>query len=220
MRKLNLEQITDRARELFARSLARLATLLRPLAAPLRPAYDSVEARYRKLESRERLLVRIAAVLFGVLFLYEFVYTPLQSFNDDLDTQIANSRRGMFEAERLTRQYEVFQSQLAQTRNQTVSPSGSFSLFSVVEQALSRNPGRDKIGSMTPSDSKLTGGMTQYSVDLKLNALSLGEIVDTLYGLRNLPVPVTVSNLRITRRSQNSHTFDVDMTCVALGRAG
>jgi hypothetical protein len=60
--------------------------------------------------------------------------------------------------------------------------------------------------------------MKQYSVDLKLNELTLGQVVDTLYGLSALNIPVTVSTLHITRRSQDTHTFDLEMTCVALGR--
>ena len=76
------------------------------------------------------------------------------------------------------------------------------------------------IGSITPAEKTLPGGMTQYSVELKLNALSLPQVVDTLYGLSALNVPVTVSTLHVTRRSQDQHTFDVEMTCVALGRNG
>jgi hypothetical protein len=90
----------------------------------------------------------------------------------------------------------------------------------VVEQALTTAPGKDKIGSITPADKKIPGGLTQYTVELRLNALSLVQIVDTLYGLSGLKVPVTVSTLHVTRRSQDPHTFDVEMTCVALGRNG
>ena len=37
---------------------------------------------------------------------------------------------------------------------------------------------------------------------------------------RTLPMPVGIANLRIQRRMQNTHSFDVDLTCVALGRSG
>src|SRR5258707_538104 len=67
---------------------------------------------------------------------------------------------------------------------------------------------------------QVAGGLKQYTVGLKLNGLSLPQIVDTLYGLNSLNVPVTVSTLHVTRRSQDQHTFDVEMTCVALGRNG
>ena len=56
-------------------------------------------------------------------------------------------------------------------------------------------------------------------VDLKLTGLSLPQIVDTLYGVQSLPVPVTVSNLHIRQRTQDSYSYDVDMTCMALGRS-
>jgi hypothetical protein len=73
---------------------------------------------------------------------------------------------------------------------------------------------------ITPAEKTIPGGMKQYTVELKLNGLSLPQVVDTLYGLSALSVPVTVSTLHVTRRSQDQHTFDVEMTCVALGRSG
>jgi hypothetical protein len=100
-------------------------------------------------------------------------------------------------------------------------PGGKdFSLFSVVEASFSKSLGHEKIASITPqADRKLPDGLVQYSVQLKLNDVSLAQIVDALYAVRTLPMPVGIGNLRIQRRMQNTHSFDVDLTCVALGRS-
>ena len=114
--------------------------------------------------------------------------------------------------------YDRLRVELAEAEKGTVADK-DFSLFSVIEQTLDHSVGRDKIGSITPSDRPLTGGFQQHIVDLKLTGLSLPQIVDTLYGVQSLPVPVTVSDLHIRQRTQDSYSYDVDMTCMALGRS-
>jgi hypothetical protein len=107
---------------------------------------------------------------------------------------------------------------MAAAEKRTVPKSGDFSLFSVVEQSLTKSIGHEKIASITPADKPVPGGYQQYTIDLKLSGLSLSQIVDALYGVQTLSVPVTVSNLHIRQRTPDTHSYDVDMTCAALGK--
>jgi len=186
----------------------------------LAPTIAAARARYQKLEPRERLLVQVAGGLVALFVVFNFVYLPIQNAIGGLGDRIQERQHDAIEVARMMRAYQGLRVDLATMRTRTVAASGDFSLFSVVEQALTHAPGKDKIGSITPAEKTIPGGMKQYTVDLKLNALSLPQIVDTLYGLNSLNVPVTVSTLHVTRRSQDQHTFDVEMTCVALGRNG
>ncbi len=196
----------------------RLTPRLRELRTALAPAAASMRARYRKLEPRERVLLQVAGGVLALFLLFNLVYLPVQGALGGLGDRIQQRQHDAVEVARMMRTYQRLRIDLATMRTRTVAASGDFSLFSVVEQALTRAPGKDRIGSITPAEKALPGGMKQYSVDLKLNQLTLGQVVDTLYGLSALNIPVTVSTLHITRRSQDTHTFDVEMTCVALGR--
>lgn len=203
---------------------ARLSSLWRAgttrVRAALAPIFGAASGRYQKLEPRERLLVQIAGALVALFILFNLVYLPIQDALGGLGDRIQERQHDAVEVARMMRSYGRLRIDLATMRTRTVAASGDFSLFSVVEQALTRAPGKDKIGSITPAEKTIPGGMKQYTVELKLNALSLPQIVDTLYGLSALSVPVTVSTLHVARRSQDPHTFDVEMTCVALGRSG
>ncbi len=203
---------------------ARLAAILGDGAARARtalaPTIAAARGRYQKLEPRERVLVQIAGALVALFIAFDLVYLPIQGALGGLGDRIQERQHDALEVAHMMRAYQRLRVDLATMRTRTVAASGDFSLFSVVEQALTRAPGKDKIGSITPAEKAIPGAMTQYTVELKLNALSLPQVVDTLYGLSALNVPVTVSTLHVTRRSQDSHTFDVEMTCVALGRNG
>jgi hypothetical protein len=218
----------ERGRKLIGASLgtigARLSAVLRDGTARVRtalaPTIAAARGRYQKLEPRERVLVQIASALVALFIVFNLIYLPIQGALVGLGGRVQERQHDAVEVARMMRAYQRLRVDLATMRTRTVAASGDFSLFSVVEQALTRAPGKDKIGSITPAEKTLPGGMTQYSVELKLNALSLPQVVDTLYGLSALNVPVTVSTLHVTRRSQDQHTFDVEMTCVALGRNG
>ena len=106
--------------------------------------------------------------------------------------------------------------EMAAAEKRTIPKSGDFSLFSVVEQSLTKSIGHEKIASITPADKPVPGGYTQYTIDLKLSGLSLAQIVDALYDVQTQSVPVTVSNLHIRQRTPDTHSYDVDLTCVAL----
>ena len=212
--------IAERTGAIGARLSAILADGTARLRTALAPTIAAARGRYQKLEPRERVLVQVAGALVALFIAFNLVYLPIQGALGGLGDRIQERQHDAVEVAHMMRAYQRLRVDLATMRTRTVAASGDFSLFSVVEQALTRAPGKDKIGSITPAQKAIPGGMTQYSVELKLNALSLPQIVDTLYGLSALNVPVTVSTLHVTRRSQDQHTFDVEMTCVALGRNG
>ena len=219
-----LGKMRKAARERMRAISARLAPVFGAAGARLRaalaPALAAAHAPYQKLEARERLLVQIAGVILALFVAFNFVVLPIQGAIGGLGDRIQARRQDAVDVAHLMRAYQRLHVDLATMRSRTVAKSGDFSLFSVVEQALTRAPGKDKIGSITPADKTLPGGMKQYAVELKLNGVSLPQVVDTLHGLGAMNVPVTVSTLHIARRSQDPHTFDVEMTCVALGRSG
>jgi hypothetical protein len=203
--------IGERMRTIGARLAAILGDGTVRVRTALAPTIAAAHSRYQKLEPRE---------LITLFIVFNFVYLPIQDGIGGLGDRVQERQHDAVEVARMMRAYQGLRVDLATMRTRTVAASGDFSLFSVVEQALTRAPGKDKIGSITPAEKTIPGGMMQYTVELKLNALSLPQIVDTLYGLSALNVPVTVSTLHVTRRSQDQHTFDVEMTCVALGRNG
>jgi hypothetical protein len=210
----------DRLRMLLARLRRPLAPYTERVNATVGPPIAQLRTRYQKLESRERMLLKIAGGVFGLLLVYNFIYMPISNWRDSLDTSIETRRREIGNVQHLVDTYLQRKKQLEEAERNTVPLSKDFSLFSVIERSLTLTVGHDKIASITPgSDRKLSDGFTQYSVDLKLQNVSLGQIVDALYGVKTLSAPVAVSNMRITRRIQDPHTYDVELTCIALAKS-
>jgi len=190
-----------------------------PYLQRIRPLTSRLKSRYEKLESRESLLVQIAGGVLGLFLIYNFIYLPIVDWRESLETTIETRHREISDVQHLVDTYLQRKKELQEAEKATVPVDKNFSLFSVIEKSLTQSVGHDKIASITPgSDRKVSDGFTQYTVEVKLQNVNLGQIVDALYGVKTLTAPVAVSNLRVTRRTQDTHSFDVDITCIALAK--
>ena len=196
-----------------------LRPYLKQAATRIDPYIAQARNRYQKLEPRERILVQIGAGVFGLFLIYNLIYMPIVDLSSGLQTEIAQRQHDLVEVRRLSNQYVQLKNDLANAERHTVPLGKDFSLFSVVESSMSKSVGREKIASITPgSDRKLSDGFTEFSVQLKLENVNLAQLVDALYGINSLSMPIGVANLRIQRRTQDTHSYDVDLTCVALAK--
>ena len=207
-----VRRLSERANSVVERETERVGRLIAP-------AWQTASGWYSKREQREKILLRVLGAVLGVIVLYNFIYQPLISLGEGIGDRVAARQQQLTDVRAMMRSYERYKIELAATEKRTVR-SKDFSLFSIIQQSLSTSVGRDKISSITPSDRAVAGGYQQFTVDLKLQGLSLGQIVDVLYGVQTLPMPVTVSNLHVRQRPQDTHSYDVDMTCMSLGRNG
>jgi type II secretory pathway component PulM len=207
------ERIADAFHAVAGEQLKQISERMDPMVSDLR-------ARYQKLEPREKVLVRIAGALLAVFLVYNLVYGPIRNLRESLDSRIAARQKELGEVRRLSQVYSELKLDLAAAEKRTVTTGKDFSLFSVLEASLTKSVGRDKIGSITPADKRISDELMDYEVNVKLNDVNLAQLVDTLYGVKTLTVPVIVSNLNIKKRPQNAHSFDVELTCSAVGKNG
>ena len=204
---------------LRARAMDLLRPYLKQAAIRVDPLIAQARGRYQKLEPRERILVQIAAGLVGVFLIYNLIYMPIVDLSSGLQDKIVQRQQDLAEVHQLAATYAQLKANLASAERHTVPLGKDFSLFSVVEASMTKSVGRQKIGSITPgSDRKLADGFTEYSVQLKLDDVNLAQVVDALYGINSLSMTIGVSNIRIQRRTQDTHSYDVDLTCVALAK--
>jgi hypothetical protein len=188
--------------------------------AALAPYWQQAAGWYEKREPREKVLLRVLGGVVTLLFIYSLIYVPLRGWRDDLAERVAARQQQLIRLRGMMRNYERVRLELALTQRRTVPGGKDPALFSALEMTLTNSVGRAKIGSITPGEHHVPGGFEQYTVDVKLNEISLAEIVDTLYSLQTLNVPITISNLQIHQHARDSHSYDVDLTCMALGKTG
>jgi hypothetical protein len=211
---------TQRLREHATRLTEPLKPTVERVKRRATPAWEAGRAFYDKREPREKVLLQIAGAILAALVLYNLIYSPIVWMKDSFNDRVASRQLELIDLRGLMQTYERMKHSLAQAQHRMVPDNPNFSLFSVVEQTLTKSVGREKIGSITPTDQPVAGGFHQYNVDIKLNGISLPQVVDTLYGVQNLSMPITVSNLQLHQRANDPHSYDVDMSCTALAKSG
>jgi type II secretory pathway component PulM len=180
---------------------------------------NQLRERYRKLERREQYLVQIGSLIFGVFLLYNLVYQPIMAWQSGLEDDIQTRERDVANVRRLTVTYQRVQQEVARLEKQTAPAGPDFALSSVLATALGSAIGNDKIGGINADPpKKISPQFSQYQVALKLSAVSLAQLVDALYQIKTLKVPVVVSDISIKKRVGEHDSYDVDMTCLALAR--
>ena len=158
--------------------------------------------------------------LIAGFLVYDFVLVPLRQARSKLDSEVVGRRHELAAVVRMVQEYKSLEREVATAQNRALAAGKDFSLFSVLEAKLSQSFGRDKITSISPSEKKLAGELMEHRVDLKLENLNLSQVVDALYKIEHLSPPVIVAELRIKKRPNNPHSFDVDLSCFAVGKAG
>ncbi len=186
----------------------------------LAPHLGRAAGWYEKREPREKLMLRVLGGVAAVIVVYNFVYVPARDWHDDLADRVATRQHQVIRLRGMMRNYQRLRLELTSTQKRTLPGGKDPALFSVLEMILTNSVGRAKIASITPSEHSVPGGFEQYTVDVKLTEIALAQIVDTLYSVQSLNVPVTISNFQVHQHAQGSHSFDVDLRCMALGKTG
>jgi type II secretory pathway component PulM len=205
-------------RALFERARTAFEPIVKRVGETIGPAWNTGRTWYNARESREKRLIQILGAVVAVLLAYNIVYMSAVDISEGLHDRVARRRMELLQVRSMMRTWTQLGAEMAAAEKRTIPKSGDFSLFSVVEQSLTKSIGHEKIASITPADKPVPGGYTQYTIDLKLSGLSLAQIVDALYDVQTQSVPVTVSNLHVRQRTPDTHSYDVDMTCAALGK--
>lgn len=184
------------------------------------PHYRKLRNRYYKFEKRERLLVKLACSAVGAFFVYNFIWTPIVSYQTDLEDEIVVRQHDLTEVPRMVVTYGQLEAEWNRLDKNT-APAG-FSLSSTLTTALN---GAVQIGNITGisnlPDKPISNQFIQHSAGLRLSGVSLTQLVDVLYRLKSIKVPpVVVSDLAIKKhgQGQDPRAYDVDMTCSVLGR--
>jgi general secretion pathway protein M len=172
---------------------------------------------YQRLSSRERLLVTVAGSVMAVLFVYTMIWQPIEDDRVRLAKRIQTKQRELIEMQQMRDTYlDLFnQFELRQRIIEKADPH--FSLFPHIESTVSQVlGGRDKIASMNPQNKDISGIYREESVELKLNAISLQQLVELLYRIEKGAQPLRLTRLQVKKRPREPQTFDVTATVSML----
>ena len=171
-----------------------------------------------QLNQRERIFVIVGGVSLILALLYFAIVAPYRSALNRIDSQIATRSEQLQEVKALQARYlELKQQRLQMER--LLDTRQDFSALTFIENLVKRTSGRENLLSMRPQTPETRNEFIIDSVDIKLERLSLKQVLELLLALEEAATPMQVKNLHIKQRFDDRALLDATMTITALRRA-
>ncbi|MEW6079948.1 MAG: type II secretion system protein GspM [Thermodesulfobacteriota bacterium] len=183
----------------------------------LKDWWQRFSAMMAGLNRRERILVNCGAVFVVVFLLVRFVIVPLSGQQARLEKKLAEKKEML--QQMLTVQKEV----VSVSRRVNDSLSGTqgreenFTLFSFLDQLAGEAGVKENITYMKPSTEETGQGESRLSlVELKMEAVSLENLVSYMYKIETSRSMVFVKRVSISRQEKDIGGVDAVMQVVTI----
>jgi general secretion pathway protein M len=168
-----------------------------------------------KLNKREKIVVCAGAVFVLLVLLYAAVIAPYNNLMDRLDHKMGLRQKQVREVAALKSDLLLLKEQLREAEKK-ISEAGNFSLFSFVERKVQTVAGKENLVFMRPKPATQQDDFEETSLEIKLQKISLQQVVRLLYEMEAANVPVNVKTLQLRNRTENASLLDVTMDVSTL----
>ncbi len=171
---------------------------------------------FNKLEKREKRVVVVGAILFVCFALFHFTVSPLLQARQQTQKVLIQKKEDIQKIRQLQAEYRQLQNQAVNIQNRLQKRSSSFTLFSFIEERATKANVKQLINSMTPSTSEGEGPLQESRVDLKLEKISLQQLVDFLQQVESIDDVVMIKRISIQENSKEEGLLDVVMKIITF----
>ncbi len=162
-----------------------------------------------KLEKRERLLVLAGISVLLCLSLFHFVVFPLVQVRKQVGKAVVQKQADLKKIEQLQAEYYKLRDQSLDIQKKIEGRNPAFTLFSFVEEKATKAQVKGQVHSMTPSSSEGEGPLQESRVDLKLEQVSLAQLVDFLQVVESPKEAILIKRISIQENSKAEGLLDV-----------
>ena len=145
-------------------------------------------------------MVVSAGVFIAVFLVCRLVVFPVIDKRERLQRALASGSHDLAQIESLAVEYKRIQQQSSAARVQMAARKKGFTLFSFLEKMAGATSLKDRIAYMKPSDSAPKNSPFKIStVEMKLQSITLEQLVDYLYRIETSDNAVQVKRISIVK---------------------
>jgi general secretion pathway protein M len=154
---------------------------------------------WQNIQPRERLFLGGAAAALVLFLIFKFTIDPLFKHSADLDRQIVTARRQLAELRTMQQEYQR-QKTVVDSINSQLKRQQNFAIFSRLEEFAGQTGIRNKILYMKPTVSTPSEVYNEESVEVKMEGVTLEQLVRYLHQIENSPQLLKIKKLEIKPR--------------------
>jgi general secretion pathway protein M len=157
---------------------------------------------WQNTQPRERLFLGGAGAVLVLFLIFKFAIDPLFKHSVDLDRQIVTARRQLVELHSMQQEYQR-QKTVVDTINSQLKRQQNFAIFSRLEEFAGQTGIRNKILYMKPTVSTPSEMYNEESVEIKMEGVTLEQLVRYLHHIENSPQLLKIKRLEMKPRFDN-----------------
>jgi general secretion pathway protein M len=161
-----------------------------------------------KLATREKYLVLIGICCIIVFFILQFLVFPFFESRRHMASGLKAKERGLDEIATLSAEYQTYQRASQGIREALARRKGGFTLFSFLDEAAGEAQVKPHIKYMKPSTPQSTGPFKESMVEMKLEAITLEQLVGYLYQIESSADLVSIKRISITENKKEQGYLD------------
>jgi general secretion pathway protein M len=177
-----------------------------------------LKERWQRFSQRERIIVAAGVTAVTAALVFLLVIDPLMATIDKLDRQARRKAKDSQELALVVQEYMVKQARIAKLEQRMPSPPAQFSLLAFMEEATTTAQIRDRIVGLQPQTPIVVQGYQETAVDLRLDGVSLPQILALLVAIEQAPYDVQVHHLQMKPKYDNPVNLDATLRIVTYAK--
>lgn len=177
-----------------------------------------LKERWQQFSQRERIIVASGGAVVAAALAFMLIVDPLMASIDKLDRQARRKAKDSQELALVAQEYVGKQARIDKLEQRMPSPSAQFSLLAFMEEATTTAQIRDRIVGMQPQAPLVVQGYQETSVDLRLDGVTLPQILALLVAIEQAPYHVQVHHLQMKPKYDNPVNLDATLKIVTYAK--
>jgi general secretion pathway protein M len=161
-----------------------------------------------KLAKREKYLISVAACCIAVFLFFQFLIFPFFENRTRIRRGLKAKEKGLEEIVNLRDEYQAYQKGSQGIQQRLASREQGFTLFSFLEKAACEAEVKARIKYMKPSVSSGTGPYKESMVEMKLEAITLQQLVGYMYRIESPDNLVNIKRISISQNKKEQGYLD------------
>jgi general secretion pathway protein M len=168
------------------------------------------------LSKREKYFLSTALCAIAIFCLLQFIVIPFFEKRERLDKGCRAKEKVFEEISALSAEYQAYKKGSLEIRDIIESREKGFTLFSFLEKTAGDTAVKDHIKYMKPSEMQSTGPYKETMVEIKLEGITLKQLVDYLYLIESPEQVVSIKRLSITDAKGAAGYLDAVMQVLTI----
>ena len=177
-----------------------------------------LKERWQQFSPRERIIVAAGGALAAAALVFLLIVDPLMATIDKLDRQARRKAKDSQELALVAQDYLLKQARMAKLEARMPSPPAQFSLLAFMEEATTTAQIRDRIAGMQPQAPIVVQGYQETAVDLRLDGVTLPQLLALLETIERAPYEVQVRHLQMKPKYDNPINLDATLKIVTYAK--